>query len=107
MGDVEEYVKVKHFLGFEFEGEFNPDRLTLILQAAKAELQKSESGQTSTYDHITNLIRKILTERPDNTYGNFENLSRDSKRDAFKVSDKVTVGPWFTAQNHPAESRVS
>ena len=58
----------------------------MTVQAAKAELQKSDNGQTSTYDHITNLIRKILTERPDNTYGNFENLSRDSKRDAFKVS---------------------
>jgi len=54
------------------------------VKAAKAELQKSEGGQTSPYDHIVNMIRKIMTERPDAVYNNFENLSRDSKRDAFK-----------------------
>lgn len=65
-----------------FNWEFGEHK---TIQAAKAELQKSENGQTSPYDHIVNMIRKIMTERPDAVYNNFENLSRESKRDAFKV----------------------
>jgi len=54
------------------------------VQAAKAFLLKSENGEPSTYDHMVNVLKTILTQRPDNVLNNFENISRSAKSDAFK-----------------------
>jgi len=54
------------------------------VKAAKAFLLKSEDGEPSTYDHMVSVIRNILTQRPDNVLANFENISRETKREAFK-----------------------
>jgi len=54
------------------------------VKAAKAFLQKSENGEPSTYDHMVNVIKNILNQRPDNVLSNFENISRETKREAFK-----------------------
>lgn len=54
------------------------------VQAAKAFLLKSENGEASTYDHMVNVLKTILTQRPDDVLNNFENISRSAKSDAFK-----------------------
>jgi radial spoke head protein 4A len=56
------------------------------VQAAKAFLLKSQDGQQSAYDHLVSVLKKVLTERPDDVLNKFEAISRQIKKDA-KVND--------------------
>lgn len=79
MADLEQTVQVRLSLH---------SRLCLKIKykfkAAKAFLQKSENGEPSTYDHMVNVLKTILTQRPDNLLANFEMISRHTKQDTFK-----------------------
>jgi len=50
---------------------------------AKAFLMKAEDG-TSAYEHLQNLVLKLVTERPSQCVGLFEHLSRTTKQTSFK-----------------------
>eukprot|EP00939_MAST-03C_sp_MAST-3C-sp1_P000805 g805.t1 len=56
---------------------------TLDFAEAKTTLMKSEDG-TSVYDHLQELILKIITEKPERSVALFEQLSRVTKKAAFK-----------------------
>jgi len=51
---------------------------------AKTTLMRSENG-TSVYDHLQELILKIVTEKPDEGVALFEQLSRAAKRQQYKA----------------------
>jgi len=59
------------------------------VQAAKAFLLKSQDGQPSAYDHLVSVLKKVLTERPDDLLNNFETISRQIKKDASQSDDDV------------------
>lgn len=59
------------------------------VQAAKAFLLKSQDGQPSAYDHLVSVLKKVLTERPDDLLNNFETISRQIKKDASGSDDDV------------------
>jgi len=59
------------------------------VQAAKSFLLKSQDGQPSAYDHLVSVLKKVLTERPDDLLNNFETISRQIKKDASKNEDDV------------------
>jgi len=75
------------------------------VQAAKAFLQKSENGEPSTYDHMVNVLKNILTQRPDNLLSNFEMISHHTKQDTFKgdedrlLNDDIKSSAFEIASN--------
>ncbi|XP_045699669.1 radial spoke head protein 4 homolog A isoform X2 [Phyllostomus hastatus] len=64
----------------EAEPEAAPSVLEIAIQNAKAYLLKtsSESG-LNLYDHLSNVLAKILDERPENAVDIIENISQDVK----------------------------
>jgi len=59
------------------------------VQAAKAFLLKSQDGQVSAYDHLVTVLKKVLTERPNDVFNNLESISRDVKKNAMAKADDV------------------
>lgn len=55
------------------------------VERAKAFLQK-KNGPVSVYDHLTELILKIITDKPDDAVGVFEHLSALVKQNTFSAS---------------------
>lgn len=67
---------------------------------AKAFLLKASSATgISVYDHLTNVISRLLDERPNNAVDIIEDLSSQVKHEQFKpVADTIQVCP---ACQHP------
>ncbi|XP_053447660.1 radial spoke head protein 4 homolog A isoform X1 [Nycticebus coucang] len=60
--------------------EAAPSLLETAIQNAKAYLQKSSSKSgLNLYDHLSNMLTKILNERPENAVDIIENISQDVK----------------------------
>lgn len=56
------------------------------IEEAKAYLQKS-SGGTNLYDHLSEVLLKILIEKPENSCESFENISEAVKQARSKIID--------------------
>ncbi|KAM5327606.1 radial spoke head protein 4 homolog A [Glossophaga mutica] len=64
----------------ESEPEAAPSVLEIAIQNAKAYLLKTSSKSgLNLYDHLSNMLTKILDERPENAVDIIENISRDVK----------------------------
>uniref|UniRef100_A0A2I3H9S4 Radial spoke head component 4A n=1 Tax=Nomascus leucogenys TaxID=61853 RepID=A0A2I3H9S4_NOMLE len=60
--------------------EVAPSMLEITIQNAKAYLLKTSSNSGfNLYDHLSNMLTKILNERPENAVDIFENISQDVK----------------------------
>lgn len=71
------------------------------ISAAKALLQKQEGG-TSVYDHLTEVILKVLVEQPANAVAAFEQLSSSVKAGTYPV-----IEPGARAGGAAAASELS
>ena len=67
--------------------------------SAKQYLMASEDGGTSLYDHLTDVMLKVLEEQPSNIADCFEMVSAEAKKDAF---DAPSREPSKTAESDPA-----
>ncbi|XP_066104201.1 radial spoke head protein 4 homolog A [Saccopteryx bilineata] len=63
----------------EAEPDPAPSVLEIAIQNAKAYLQTSSQSGLSLYDHLSNMLTKILDEHPKNAVDIIENISRDVK----------------------------
>uniref|UniRef100_A0A7S1CKG8 Uncharacterized protein n=1 Tax=Bicosoecida sp. CB-2014 TaxID=1486930 RepID=A0A7S1CKG8_9STRA len=61
------------------------------VERAKAFLQK-KSGPVSVYDHLTELILKLITDKPDDAVGVFEHLSGLVKQNTFSAAAPAEGG---------------
>jgi hypothetical protein len=59
-------------------------------EQAKAYLQ-SDSGGVNLYDHISDILLKIVKEKPSNAIEVFEHLSNVIKKEKFVTSDSSTA----------------
>ncbi|XP_037376862.1 radial spoke head protein 4 homolog A [Talpa occidentalis] len=60
--------------------EVAPSMLEIAIQNAKAYLQQTSSNSgLNLYDHLSNMLTKILDERPENPVDIIENISQDVK----------------------------
>nr|KAF6463011.1 radial spoke head component 4A [Molossus molossus] len=70
----------------EAEPEEAPSMLEIAVQSAKAYLLKTSSKSgLNLYDHLSNMLTKILDERPDNAVDIIENISQDVKMAHFSI----------------------
>lgn len=60
--------------------------MSMNLEEAKAYLQKESDG-VSLYDHLSDVLLKILVEKPENTCEAFEHISEAVKQSRFKGQD--------------------
>ncbi len=61
------------------------------LEEAKAFLKKESENGSSLYDHLSEVLLKILVERPENLSDSFEHLSTVVKQQRY-VSNQTTAG---------------
>uniref|UniRef100_A0A8C2T5W7 Radial spoke head component 4A n=1 Tax=Coturnix japonica TaxID=93934 RepID=A0A8C2T5W7_COTJA len=85
----------------------DPEHRMLAFQNAKAYmLQSSVTSGLNLYDHLVNVLIKILDERPTNPVDIFENISKDVKADQFqKKMDTLRDEPEILPSFEPAELR--
>eukprot|EP01137_Pigoraptor_chileana_P006206 Opistho-2@3095 len=70
----------------------------LQLQNAKAYLlQTSTESNLNLYDHLSEVLMKLLEERPDNVVDIFENISKEVKRSKFHQKPDAGSGPILPA----------
>ncbi|XP_074948537.1 radial spoke head protein 6 homolog A-like isoform X2 [Phalacrocorax aristotelis] len=81
----------------------NPKSRTLAIQNAKAFLLKSSTASgMNLYDHLANMLTKILDEQPTNAVDIIENISKDVKWAQFQkkmdtLRDEHEILPTFEA----------
>lgn len=75
---------------------------------AKAYLTTSTDFQPNLYDHLTNVLKKLFDERPENPIEIFENISRQVKAEQF-TSDKDRIIDEYvpSLQYHLAQEQKS
>jgi hypothetical protein len=49
--------------------------------------QSSKDGEQNLFEHLTNVLGKILLDNPKNAYDAFENLSHEVKDSGYKYKD--------------------
>jgi len=55
--------------------------------------QTSKNGDINLYDHLTNVLGKILLSNPKNAYDAFENLSHEVKDSGYNYKDHAAFEP--------------
>ncbi|NXC45559.1 RSH4A protein, partial [Penelope pileata] len=79
----------------------HPEHRMLAIQNAKAYLMKSSATSgLNLYDHLANMLTKILDEQPTDPVDIFENISKDMKADQFQkkmdtLRDEHEILPTF------------
>lgn len=71
-------------------------------EAAKAALQKKGAAGNSVYDHLVDVIQKIVTEDPSDAVGLFESLSSSVKQAKFDVAASTSASGGASAAADPA-----
>ena len=75
------------------------------LEEAKAYLQRDAGGGVSLYDHLAEVLLKILVEKPENSCDAFEHISEAVKQARFKVAQGAHSGSQIDAQQDIAAVR--
>ncbi|RLN98247.1 hypothetical protein BBJ28_00000034, partial [Nothophytophthora sp. Chile5] len=71
-----------------------PEIIMTTLEEAKAFLKKESPDGTNLYDHLADVLLKILVERPENLHESFENLSTLVKQQRYLIPQQPpTVDP--------------